>query len=99
MANISLNKIWGIELKECGYKKIKVNHFEKKFKNYWLIIDFEVYPNSLMFRLLKENFFKETKCLKRIDIDNWISLTQNGFVGMIIEIESEFNTIINSQND
>lgn len=47
-----------------------------------------------MFRLLKINAFNETKCLKQIDIDNWISLTQFGFIGMIKEIESEFKTLI-----
>ena len=99
MAKISLNSIWRNELKELGYKKIKVNHFEKKFKNFWFIIDFEVYPGNLMFRLLKENFFNETKCLKRIDIDDWISMTPNGFIGMIKEIESEFNNKINNEND
>ena len=57
MTKINLNTVWGNELKELGYKKLKVNHFEKKNKTFWLIIDYEIYRNNLMFRLLKTNTF------------------------------------------
>jgi len=98
MGKINVNSIWGNELKELGYKKLKVNYFEKKAKRYWYMIHFDG-NKYLTFRLLKMNIFDETKCIELIDIDNWISLTQFGFIGMVKEIETEFKTLIDKQNE
>lgn len=95
MTKLSLNSIRGNELKELGYRKEKVNHFEKKSKSFLYIIDYEAYRNILMFRLLKTDTFNNTKCLKQIDIDNWISLSEFAFINMVKEIETEFKTLIN----
>jgi hypothetical protein len=95
MTKISLNSVWGNELKDLGFKKIKVNHFEKKIKNHWLIIDYEIQgKNLLMFRFLRIDAFNRTKCIKQIDTDNWFSLTQFGFIDMIKNIESYFKFLI-----
>ena len=98
MSNNSLDSLWGNELKQLKYKKIKVNHFEKKIKDHLLIIDYVKFGNLLMFRLLGINAFNNTKCLKQIDINNWFSLTQFSFINMINEIESDFKTLINRHN-
>ncbi|EKT4499319.1 hypothetical protein [Flavobacterium psychrophilum] len=98
MGKVNLNSLFGNELKDLGYKKLKVNYFEKKAKRYLYMIHFEG-NRDLTFRLLKINIFNETKCIKLIDIDNWMSLTQFGFLGLVKEIETEFKTLIDEKNE
>lgn len=98
MGKVNVDLFWGKELKELGYKKLKVNYFEKKADRYWFMIHFDG-NKDLTFRLLKMNVFNETKCVKEINIDNWISLTQFGFINMVKEIESEFKTLIDKYNE
>lgn len=94
MRKKSLNINWGPVLKELGYSYKNSNHFDKKYKNYWLCIDYDLIGYVLMFRLLIVDSFKLTKCIKQIDIKDITSLTQIGFINMVRQIEREFKDII-----
>ena len=73
-----------------------MNHFQKKFKTFWYIIDSDNYNKVLIFRLLETRPSGQTKCLKKIDVYNWISLHQLSFIGTFKDIESQFSNLSDS---
>ncbi|GAA4245972.1 hypothetical protein [Winogradskyella damuponensis] len=97
MRNKSLNLIWGNDLKELGYSKKSVNHFEKKYKKHKLCIDYDLMGYILMFRILGFDAFNKTKCIKYKDIKNMDSLTQIEFINLVNKIENEFKLFIENE--
>ncbi|MDR6487214.1 hypothetical protein J2799_001699 [Chryseobacterium vietnamense] len=86
----SINSLWGSELKELGYSKITVGHFEKKYKNYILCIDDEL-ADHLLFRILHINSLGETKCLFDKTIPHISSISSFEIHNIVREIEKEFD--------
>jgi hypothetical protein len=85
----NINSLWGTELKELGYSKITVGHFEKKYKNYILCIDDEL-ADHVLFRILLINSLGQTKCLLDRTIPNRSSISSFEIHNIVREIEKEF---------
>jgi hypothetical protein len=93
----SLNKIWGNELLDLGFKKSKVNHFKKKYKNHLFCIDYDLMGFILMFRILGLNALGKSECIKYIEIKEMSSMTRIGFVNLVNKIEKEFVDVVDKQ--
>jgi hypothetical protein len=88
----SINVLFGEELKDLGYKKSSVNHFEKKSGKYILNVDRDL-GDCLLLRLRIENYFNETKCIESKFIENISSFSPHEFFRLIIEVEKEFKLL------
>lgn len=89
----SINSLWGAELKELGYSKITVGHFEKKYKNHIFCIDDEL-ADHVLFRILLVNSLGQTKCLLDRTIPNRSSISSFEIHNIVREIEKEFTQVI-----
>ena len=89
----SINVLFGKELKELGYKKSTVNHFEKKYGNYIFCVDRD-FVEVLLLRLLIVNQIEQTKCIEKKFIKDFTSFSQNDFIYLILETEKEYKNLI-----
>lgn len=85
--------MWGSDLIELGYSKIKVNHFEKKYKNYIFYIDDEL-ADHVLFRILVKNSLNQTKCIFSKTIPNRSSINSFEIYNIVREIEKEFSKLM-----
>jgi hypothetical protein len=95
--NKSLNVLFGKELKEIGYKKSTVNHFEKKYGDYIFYVDRDL-AEVLLLRLMYFNKIDKSKCIESRFIKDFMSLSQNDFINLLVEIEEKYKQIINKKN-
>lgn len=94
----SINVLFGKELKELGYKKSTVNHFEKKYGNYIFYVDRDL-AEVLLLRLIILNPINQTKCIEKKFIKDYTSFSQNDFINLILETEEKYkNQIINTNH-
>lgn len=89
----SLYILFGDELKELGYKKHTVKHFEKKYLNYIFCVSRDV-GNTMWLRLHEITYYKERKCLDDTFIKEYDSLSKNDFLYLIIETEKKYKNLI-----
>ena len=88
----SINNLWGSNLRELGYSKITVNHFEKKYRNYTLCVDAEI-ANHLLIRILRKNIFDISKCIYSKTFSNRTSITLAEISNIIASLEKELLSI------
>jgi hypothetical protein len=93
----SINVLFGKELIEIGYKKLTVNHFEKKYGNYIFYVDRDL-GEFLLLRLMAINEIKKTKCILSKFIKDFASFSQNDFISLILETENDDKNLINNNN-
>ena len=89
----SINVLFGKELKELGYIKSTVNHFEKKYGNYICYVDRD-FVEVLLLRLMFVNQLEQTKCIEKKFVKDFVSFSKNDFIYLILETEKEYKNLI-----
>ena len=93
----SLKNLFGEELRQKGYKKIRVNHYQKKDGNYLILIDNDL--DHLLIRFMTKNHhLKKLKCIKNEWFGKIIDISKLEFKDILKRTDIEFDKEINKFN-
>ncbi len=93
----SLKNLFGEELKQNGYKKVKVNHYQRKVGSYLIFIDNDLDRLLIRFMTTKHPL-KPLKCIKNKWFDKITKISKLEFKDILEWADSELNKEVNKLN-